>query len=67
MNSESKEQQDSDNQVALSIPLRYDAEIHFTRYAYLCKQTREFCQATWSNSLERPLKYSEALLLFWKS
>lgn len=39
MNSESKEQQDSDNQVTLSIPLRYDAEIHFTRYAELCKQT----------------------------
>ncbi|RMB95396.1 hypothetical protein DUI87_28117 [Hirundo rustica rustica] len=31
--SESKEQQDSDNQVTLSIPLRYDAEIHFTRLA----------------------------------
>uniref|UniRef100_A0A8C5U903 Integrin subunit alpha 2 n=1 Tax=Malurus cyaneus samueli TaxID=2593467 RepID=A0A8C5U903_9PASS len=31
--SESKEHQDSDNQVTLSIPLRYDAEIHFTRYA----------------------------------
>ncbi|KAF4804644.1 Integrin alpha-2 [Turdus rufiventris] len=31
--SESKEQQDSDNQVTLSIPLRYDAEIHLTRLA----------------------------------
>uniref|UniRef100_A0A8C5UFJ8 Integrin alpha-2 n=1 Tax=Malurus cyaneus samueli TaxID=2593467 RepID=A0A8C5UFJ8_9PASS len=31
--SESKEHQDSDNQVTLSIPLRYDAEIHFTRLA----------------------------------
>lgn len=33
MNSESKEEQELDNQVSLSIPLRYDAEIHFTRYA----------------------------------
>ncbi|NXV83904.1 ITA2 protein, partial [Atlantisia rogersi] len=31
--SESKEQQELDNQVSLSIPLRYDAEIHVTRYA----------------------------------
>lgn len=33
MNSESKEEQELDNQVSLSIRLRYDAEIHFTRYA----------------------------------
>lgn len=33
MYSESKEEQELDNQVSLSIPLRYDAEIHFTRYA----------------------------------
>jgi len=32
MNSESKEEQELDNHVNLSIPLRYDAEIHFTRY-----------------------------------
>ncbi|NXY70212.1 ITA2 protein, partial [Glareola pratincola] len=31
--SESKEEQELDNQVSLSIPLRYDAEIHFTRLA----------------------------------
>ncbi|NWU68358.1 ITA2 protein, partial [Pterocles burchelli] len=31
--SESKEEQELDNQVILSIPLRYDAEIHFTRLA----------------------------------
>ncbi|KAK4816947.1 hypothetical protein QYF61_025770 [Mycteria americana] len=31
--SESKEEQELDNQVSLSIPLRYDAEIHFTRFA----------------------------------
>ncbi|NWU82323.1 ITA2 protein, partial [Onychorhynchus coronatus] len=31
--SESKEQQELDNQVILSIPLRYDAEIHLTRLA----------------------------------
>ncbi|OPJ87153.1 integrin alpha-2 [Patagioenas fasciata monilis] len=31
--SESKEAQELDNQVSLSIPLRYDAEIHFTRLA----------------------------------
>ncbi|KGL85025.1 Integrin alpha-2, partial [Tinamus guttatus] len=48
--SESKEEQDLDNEVSLSIPLRYDAEIHFTslvngdkeaddasRYAGTCK------------------------------
>ncbi|KYO29094.1 hypothetical protein Y1Q_0009894 [Alligator mississippiensis] len=29
--SESKEDREADNQVSLSIPLRYDAEIHFTR------------------------------------
>lgn len=33
MNSESKEEQEVDNRISLSIPLRYDAEIHFTRYA----------------------------------
>lgn len=33
MNSESNEEQELDNQVILPIPLRYDAEIHFTRYA----------------------------------
>ncbi|KFP26164.1 Integrin alpha-2, partial [Colius striatus] len=31
--SESKEEEELDNQVSLSIPLRYDAEIHFTRLA----------------------------------
>ncbi|NXL09626.1 ITA2 protein, partial [Mesembrinibis cayennensis] len=31
--SESKEEQELDNQASLSIPLRYDAEIHFTRLA----------------------------------
>ncbi|KAF1532556.1 Integrin alpha-2, partial [Eudyptes moseleyi] len=31
--SESKEEQELDNQVSLSIPLRYDAEIHITRLA----------------------------------
>ncbi|NXT49248.1 ITA2 protein, partial [Pluvianellus socialis] len=31
--SESKEEQELDNQVSLSIPLRYDAEIHVTRLA----------------------------------
>eukprot|EP00076_Gallus_gallus_P007617 XP_003643030.2 integrin alpha-2 isoform X1 [Gallus gallus] len=31
--SESKEEQELDNQISLSIPLRYDAEIHFTRLA----------------------------------
>uniref|UniRef100_A0A663F2L0 Integrin subunit alpha 2 n=1 Tax=Aquila chrysaetos chrysaetos TaxID=223781 RepID=A0A663F2L0_AQUCH len=31
--SESKEEQELDNQVILPIPLRYDAEIHFTRLA----------------------------------
>ncbi|XP_009463161.1 PREDICTED: integrin alpha-2 [Nipponia nippon] len=31
--SESKEEQELDNQVSLSVPLRYDAEIHFTRLA----------------------------------
>ncbi|XP_010289199.1 PREDICTED: integrin alpha-2-like, partial [Phaethon lepturus] len=31
--SESKEEQELDNRVSLSIPLRYDAEIHFTRLA----------------------------------
>ncbi|XP_025918511.1 integrin alpha-2 isoform X1 [Apteryx rowi] len=31
--SESKEEQDLDNEVGLSIPLLYDAEIHFTRLA----------------------------------
>ncbi|KAM6289633.1 integrin alpha-2 [Aegotheles albertisi] len=31
--SESKEEQEMDNQVSLSIPLRYDAEIHLTRLA----------------------------------
>ncbi|NXP70498.1 ITA2 protein, partial [Ramphastos sulfuratus] len=31
--SESKEEQELDNQVSLSIPLRYDAELHFTRLA----------------------------------
>ncbi|XP_074934473.1 integrin alpha-2 isoform X2 [Phalacrocorax aristotelis] len=31
--SESKEEQDLDNKISLSIPLRYDAEIHFTRLA----------------------------------
>ncbi|NWH77480.1 ITA2 protein, partial [Piaya cayana] len=31
--SESKEEQELDNHVSLSIPLRYDAEIHFTRLA----------------------------------
>ncbi|XP_009903366.2 integrin alpha-2 [Dryobates pubescens] len=31
--SESEEEQELDNQVSLSIPLRYDAELHFTRLA----------------------------------
>uniref|UniRef100_A0A672TRS3 Integrin subunit alpha 2 n=1 Tax=Strigops habroptila TaxID=2489341 RepID=A0A672TRS3_STRHB len=31
--SESKEEKEVDNQISLSIPLRYDAEIHFTRLA----------------------------------
>ncbi|NWU98133.1 ITA2 protein, partial [Upupa epops] len=31
--SESKEDQELDNEISLSIPLRYDAEIHFTRLA----------------------------------
>nr|XP_009513387.1 PREDICTED: integrin alpha-2 [Phalacrocorax carbo] len=31
--SESKEEQELDNKISLSIPLRYDAEIHFTRLA----------------------------------